>query len=210
MSNASLIDDDARASAAPKRPGRPPTRPPAREPSREPSRDGAVILGRNGEQLSRSKRADSGDPFHVPPEFMEPGWDYQWITETVVNSPDAAMRHRLNMITNGWRAVPHSRMPGVYGPEGASGAILIEGQGLYERPMKLSEDARAEDIEKAKRQLRDRDEALMGGKAAMRQAMQNGFSMENRYRGTGGQLRMNIDPALDIPAPQHTLAEPGE
>ena len=54
--------------------------------------------------------------------------------------------------------------------------------------------------------MRDRDEALMGGKAKLRNSMNDGMSMERRYRGTGGDVRMSIDPGIDIPRPQHQLA----
>ena len=74
----------------------------------------------------------------------------------------------------------------------------------------MSEQAKAEDEDTARRQMRDRDQALMGGKANLRNAMNNGIEMSDRYRGTGGNLRMSIDPALDVPAPAYQPPEPGE
>jgi hypothetical protein len=58
--------------------------------------------------------------------------------------------------------------------------------------------------------MRDRDQSLMGRKANLRGTIPDGFEMGGKYRGTGGSLRMNIDPGLDIPMPSHPLAEPGE
>src|SRR5262245_8533411 len=61
---------------------------------------------------------------------------------------------------------------------------------------------------KARKQMSDRDESLMGGKGNVRGAMNGGFEMSaGKYRGTGGDLRISVDPGLDIPALQHTLAE---
>ncbi len=55
--------------------------------------------------------------------------------------------------------------------------------------------------------MRDRDQALMGGKSNVRNAMQGGFEMGGKYRGTGADLRMSIDPGLDIPAPSHKVVD---
>ena len=59
----------------------------------------------------------------------------------------------------------------------------------------------------ARQQMRDRDAALLGGRANVRDAMRGGFEMGGQYRGTGGQLKMSIDPALDIPKPSYPLAD---
>jgi len=184
-------------------------RAPARQPARQPARAEGAVMGRNGEILTRTQTHE-GDPFEIPAQYDDPGWERQWIAHTVVNSSDECMRHKLNMEANGWRPVLAKQMPGVFMPMAYSGHIINQGQGLYERPKILSDRAREEDIAKARRQMSDRDESLMGGKAAVRGAMKNGFAMDKRYRGTGGDLRMSIDRALDIPAPQHQLAEPGE
>ena len=87
---------------------------------------------------------------------------------------------------------------------------MVRGQMLMERPSELCQEARAEDYRIARQQMLDRDQSLMGGKANVRNALPDGFAMDNRYRGTGGDLRMSIDRALDVPAPAHQLAEPGE
>lgn len=179
-----------------------------RQPARETARDG-VILGRNGEVLTRSQTHE-GDPYTIPAQYNEAGWARQWITESVYNSHDECQRHKLNMEANGWRPVMAKQMPGVFMPIAHTGHIVVGGQGLYERPQVLSDQAAAEDKAKALRQMSDRDESLMGGKAGVRGAMKNGFAMDKRYRGTGGDLRMSIDRAIDIPMPQHELAGPGE
>lgn len=203
--------DDVRAAAPPQREAtRQSVRDAApRQPSRQPARETGVIRGRDGEVLTRSQ-SHEGDPFTIPHQYDEAGWERQWITESVYNSTDECQRHKLNMEANGWRPVHTKQMPGVFMPMAYSGHIVVGGQGLYERPKELSDQARAEDEAKARRQMSDRDESLMGGKAGVRNAMKNGFAMDKRYRGTGGDLRMSIDRAIDIPAPQHELAGPGE
>ena len=99
------------------------------------------------------------------------------------------------------------RWNGVFGPPSDTGHIRVGDCGLYERPEGMTEDAKAEEYEKAVGQMRDRDQSLMGGKANLRQSLPDGMEMSNRYRGTGADLRMSIDPGLDVPAPKHQLAD---
>lgn len=188
--------------AMPRRPGRP--RKQNREPERESPRVGA-IQGRNGEQLTR-RRVGGIDEFHIPEGIVPPGWTYQWNTVSVYNNPDLTISQSMAMYENGWRPVPASRHPGMFVPIGHKGDIVRGGQRLEERPASLTAEARAEDIAVARRQMTDRDQSLMGGKANVRGAMTNGMEMSAQYRGTGGQLRMSIDPALDVPAPAHKIA----
>lgn len=180
-----------------------------REAARSPARSSAVVVGRDGEVLSR-KRSAIGDPFHIPDNLIEPGWDLQWIAVSVVGNTEVVMDQNLNMLENGWRPVPASRFPGRFMPANTSPNthIVRGGQGLYERPKVLSDQARAEDVRLAKQLISDRNDSLK--LSGVKNSMPDGFAMNQKYRGTGGDVRMNIDPALDIPAPSHTLAEPGE
>lgn len=190
---------------------RPYNRRPAREDvARAPVRDlpRGQYRGRNGELLTR-KVPSNGDQYQFPPNLKEPGWDYQWLTEILLNNPDVVRRHNHQMYQAGWRPVlAVGRWNGVFGPPEDVGHIRVGDSGLYERPLDMTKDARSEEIKKAHQQMRDRDESLMGGKANIRGSFGqgNGIEMGGKYRGTGAQLRMSIDPALDAPAPSHQLA----
>jgi hypothetical protein len=177
-----------------------------REPARSASRAG-VVLGRNGEELSR-KRTTTKDIFDVPKDLIPPGWEYQWCAVTVVGNSEILMDQNLMMAENGWRPVPADRHTGRFMPAGHTGSIIRGGQMLMERPAQLCDEARAEDVRNARQLISDRNDALK--LSGVKKGMPEGFEMSRRYRGTGGDLRMAIDPALDIPTPQHTLAEPGE
>lgn len=187
----------------------PPRQTAPREPMREPAR-GGVVVGRDGETLSRRRRDDGKDIFDIPAELKEPGWSYQWCAISIAGNSDILMDQNLMFAENGWRAVPAERWPGRFMPAGHKGPIIRGQQMLMERPLSLTLEAEAENKAKAQAQMRDRDQSLMGGKAALRAQMRNGFEMGGKYRGTGGDLKMSIDPGLDIPRPQHELAEPGE
>lgn len=179
-----------------------------RQTTREPMREGrAQVRGRDGEVLTR-KRTGVGDPFHVPPELLEAGYEMQWIAVSVVGNTEVVMDHNLQMLENGWRPVQAGRFPGRFMPAGFTGHIVRGGQGLYERPTILCEEARQEDIANARRLVSDRNESLK--LSGVKDQLGPGFEMGRRYRGTGGDIRLSIDQALDVPAASHQLAEPGE
>jgi hypothetical protein len=164
-------------------------------------------MGRNGEVLSR-KVSVGGDQFDIPPHLKEKGWDYQWLTEHILNSPDVVRRHNNDMYQAGWRPVKaEGRWNGVFGPPSDTGHIRVGDCGLYERPMSLTLEARQEDLRKATQQMKDRDQALMGGAKGARRANGSGIEMGGKYRGTGGDIRMSIDPALDVERPSYQAAD---
>jgi hypothetical protein len=163
------------------------------------------VLGRNGEVLSR-KRSGTADIFDIPQEIVPKGWQYQWCAASVLGNTEVLMDQNLMFAENGWRPVPCERHEGRFMPVGHKGSIMRGGQMLMERPAQLCEEARQEELQKARQQMQDRDQSLMGRDANLRASMKDGFTMGGRYRGTGGDIRLSVDPALDIPVPQHEIA----
>lgn len=191
--------EQARASAPTTRSAPRPRREAPRE-MREPARRGAlVVTGRNGEQLSR-RRTAVGDVHHVPPEEIPAGWDYQWNTVSVVGMEFPEEQQIMQQ--NGWRPVPATRHPGRWYPPEYKGAIVVKGLRLEERPTELGDQARAEDIENARKQHRDQTEVLKLSKK-----LGPGMATGGNYRGTGADVRMTIDPGIDIPRPAHQVEE---
>lgn len=180
-----------------------PRQTPPREPLRTSSR-GTVAQGRDGEQLSR-KRTLSGDIFAIPDELVPTGWEYQWVAVSVIGNTEVLMDQNLLMAENGWRPVPAKRYPGRFMPAGYEGNITRGGQMLMERPKVLCDEARAEDLAAARQLVSDRNESL---KLTQTKAqMPSGFEMSDRYKGTGGDIRMSIDAALDAPRPELKVVE---
>ena len=185
--------------------GRKPGRKNIHEPVHEPVRSGKVtVKGRDGEELFRT-RTSNADPFELPLNLKEKGWSYQWIPLSVAGDTEVVADQNLAMYGNGWRPVNSGPLVKYFMPAGYSGVVVRGRQGLYERPESLSIEARNEEIAKARRQMSDRDQSLMGGKANIRN-LPSGFEMGGKYRGTGGDIKITVDRSLDIPAPSHTLA----
>lgn len=182
---------------------RPPQRPEGtRDTARDPVRRGAVVVaGRTGEQLTR-RRNSVVDKFDIPKHYVPTGWTYQWNTVTVLNQGiQEIVRGDLQMHENGWRAVPASRHPGHWTTPDHEGAIIVEGLRLEERPESLTAEALAEDKLRAGAQVRDRTDALR-----MTQKSLPGANVASQRNQAGG-MRMSIDPALDVPRPQHEIEE---
>ena len=165
--------------------------------------------GRNGEVRTRSVR-QGVDQFEIAERLKEPGWDYMWGTERIYGNNDIVRRHNNEFYQAGWRPVMATgRFNGEFAPPDYTGHVTVGDSALYERPMEMTLEAREEELKKARQQMRDRDQSLMGGKANLRGSLAPGMEMSNRYRGTGADLRMSIDPALDAPPPSHQLADDG-
>lgn len=182
---------------------------PVRTETRHSVRDksgNVVVQGRDGEILTRTRK-EGIDPFDIPLAFIPHGWGYQWNAVNTYGNAEIFQAQNLEFHQNGWRPVPASRHDGFFMPRGHSGPITVRGQMLMERPEVLNKEAKAEQEFNAKQQMRDRDAALMGGRANVRDAMRGGFEMGGQYRGTGGQLKMSIDPALDVPKPTYEVPD---
>jgi hypothetical protein len=178
------------------------SREPNRDPSREHSRSGGVaVQGRDGTILTR-RRTSVGDKFDVPLNEIPHGWTYQWNAVTILGKGmEEVVVGDRQMYDNGWRPVPATRHDGRFAPHGYQGAIVLEGQRLEERPKSLTDEAQAEDTLRARSQVRDRTDALR-----MTQKQLPGSDVA-RHRNNAGGMKMSIDPAFDIPRPEHELDE---
>ena len=175
--------------------------------ARTPVRGRLEAVGRNGEVLSR-RRTQAGDIFAIEAALIPKGWEYQWAAISVTGNTEILLDQNLMMAENGWRPVPADRYPGKFMPAGHKGSIIRGGQMLMERPKSLSDEARAEDLKLARQLISDRNEALK--LSGLKKQMADGFEMGGRYRGTGGDIRMSIDRALDVAPPSHELASDQE
>lgn len=192
---------EPQASAAPRR-GRPPNG--TRAATREPLRNGEWV-GRNGEVLSR-RRTHVADPFTIPPELQEPDWDMQWNTVTVVGNHEVVLSIDNMMYDNGWRPVPADRAGFAkrFGVPKSGNAIIIGGLRLDERPKSMTEASKEDEWRRANSQMRDRDAALTGGKAALRNALEGqDLGIVGGYKGRRTGTRLGIDSEAPRPSYQY-------
>lgn len=136
------------------------------EPTRESWRgdvDENAIFTRRG----RAQQTTGG--FDIPAHRKKPGWDYQYNTIRVLNQPVDGSEIRNFRENGGWRPVMAKDWPEL-ADDGAAPDSPIEtgGQRLYERPMRLTMEAREEDHAYALQQQRDRMMAAAAGKSAVR------------------------------------------
>lgn len=212
-SNAQKAAEAAAASAAlgeapepaqPVRVGPAPTRAASRQVVREPAREahramrgGVVAQDRDGNILTRSRPgADREDIMEIPAHEIPAGWEYQWNTVSIYNEPMTSAQN--TMWANGWRPVPSERHPGRFMPLGHKGDIIHAGARLEERPRSLSDEARQEDMAKARMQQREQN-AMMMAKGRMGD-LAPGMSMDGeRYRGVNPNVRTSIGPEGEAP-----------
>lgn len=166
------------------------TRPLNRDPIR------AVAVGRDGQELTRKRRSNT-NAFYIDQSIIPTGWDYQWNTYSVFNEQMTGMQ--VLMAENGWRPVPAERHEGYFMPAGYKGPIIRDGLILEERPKSLSDEARAEEREKAAAQKR-------GARAQFGiQGLPDSMSTRTPGAVANTYARANYESAADIPRPRHQV-----
>jgi hypothetical protein len=156
----------------------------------------AVTMGRDGEELVR-RRLSSSDPLHIEDSWIPEGWKWQWNVVTVTGQEQTDTQATMRL--NGWRAVTADRLPGIFMHPGYKGEIVRDGLRLEERPKALHDEAMAEELAKARKQVQDQQEQLLLSK---RGVLGDGYSDDPKYRGAGGMARQQYAPAHDIPRPR--------
>lgn len=172
-----------------------------REETRKPIRAGGALrdewgrvaaLSRDGELLSR-KVTDTGDKFSVSPDIIPVGWTYQWIEATALGQ----QQRNSHYFQNGWRPVPAARHDGLWMSPGYKGNIELEGLLLVERPKVLTDDARAEELMRAKNQLRTQNDQFKPRLPGAR---------DRSIRGTGLVAKRTIEGMpTDVGRPEYQI-----
>lgn len=161
----------AEASAAPQEEARPDIRPPLREedPRTRAARRAAEIRNHIG-------GLDEGtDEFYIPLESIPEGWTYEWKRKSVLGQEDAA--HQVALARLGWEPVPASRHP-AFMPDGGKHAVIErKGMILMERPVEITNEARAVELRRARLQVRQKEEQLTAAPAGQFERSNKGNSL---------------------------------
>lgn len=101
------------------------------------------------------KRKGTTDKFWIDPKVIPAGWSYEWKRKTVMGYQDVG--YDTELLEQGWTPVDIRRHPNMM-PDGWKGNIERDGLVLMERPMALTLEAKAEDDEAARDQIRRREQ----------------------------------------------------
>lgn len=105
--------------------------------------------------------SDMPNKFHVPQEAIPLGSSYQWNNHTIFGQE----QHATNayMQAQGWEPVPASRHPHLMPPNtDPKSPIIVDGQILVERPAEWTQEALQEEYDKARGEVRMKEEQLYG------------------------------------------------
>jgi hypothetical protein len=108
------------------------------------------------------KRHAVSDEFYIPIEEIPEGLSYEWKRFSVYGQQDPF--YLAQMREQGWDPVPPSRHPNWLPPGYNEPHIIKGGQILMDRPIELTEQARAEAFFEANKQIREAEQRL--GKSA--------------------------------------------
>lgn len=125
---------------------------PSIRPDAEPMRPG----------IRARRRRTNEDNFAIPPELKRPGLSYEWKKESCLGQEDPM--YMSSLLDNGWENVQLEEMP-CFGREGETGAVRRGGQVLMRRPIELTKEARVEDWQIARAQVKGNAAKMMGADA---------------------------------------------
>jgi len=134
---------------------RPPLRAEMRDddPRARAARRAAEIKGHLGGNMD-----EGTDEFFIDTRTVPDGWTYEWKRRTVLGKEDPA--YQVSLARLGWEPVPASRHPEMM-PAGMSAAdIERKGMVLMERPKEITDEARRIDAQKARNQVRAKEQQL--------------------------------------------------
>lgn len=103
---------------------------------------------------------DGVDKFYIDPKTIPDGWSYEWKTFTVLGKENPS--YQVAMAHKGWEAVPRSRHPHLMPINYQGETIEREGLILMERPLEITQEAKARDLRIARAQVRGKEEQLGG------------------------------------------------
>lgn len=118
------------------------------------------------DQPTRRSRFDTNaDRLSVPQRLKKPGWDYQWMV-TRVTGQEVDPSEMTSYYEQGWRPAQAKDYPDMCPPNWEKTTIEQHGQMLMVRPMRLTMEARQEDLQAAEAQRRDKLVGAAQGRAA--------------------------------------------
>lgn len=103
---------------------------------------------------------DGVDKFYIDPKAIPDGWSYEWKSFTVLGKENPS--YQVAMAHKGWESVPRTRHPHMMPHNYQGETIEREGMILMERPLEITQEAKARDLRIARSQVRGKEEQLGG------------------------------------------------
>lgn len=104
----------------------------------------------------------SGTEFDIPMRGRRDGWDYQWWPTHIVGQ-EVDPSAQTEIARGGWRPVPASHFPTLCPPGWQRATIDRQGQRMFMRPIRLTQEAKAEQEKMAYEQKANRLAAAQAG-----------------------------------------------
>lgn len=129
---------------------------------------------------------DSEDRLHIGKDLFPPGFDFQWVTDSVYGQ--AMPQHRAQFERKGWTPVHQEDFDGVFDgkfmPKGQQGEINVDGLVLMARPLEFSIRSKRLDEQRAIEAVQIKQQQLTGGDLP-------GVSLDSRHPSAVKTNRIN-------------------
>jgi hypothetical protein len=103
---------------------------------------------------------DVTDKFYVDPRTIPDGWSYEWKRQSVYGQEDPS--YQIRLASDGWTAVPASRHPEMMPLNSNEATIMRDGCVLMECPTEIVDERKANELRKARMQVRTKEAQLAG------------------------------------------------
>ncbi len=169
------IQENAGREALPEQTPHPQTRPEMRQPMRE--EDPMTRAARRAEELRDHGALDSDttDEFYVDPDIVPPGWTYEWKRKITMGAEDPA--YQVHLRKAGWEPVPTARHPELMPLDGRYPVIERKGMVLMERPKEINDEAQHREYQKARNQVRQKEQQLSSADSGQFERSNKGDSL---------------------------------
>jgi len=107
---------------------------------------------------NRDDSYDGTDEYYIDPSVIPDGWSYEWKRKFVLNQEDIS--HTMALKRAGWEEVPTSRHPEMMAVGSQEPFIIRKGMILMERPLEITNEARAKLQREAREAVRGKEEQL--------------------------------------------------
>jgi hypothetical protein len=101
---------------------------------------------------------EGADEFYINPAIIPEGWSYEWKLFSILNEEQSS--YQVTLARTGWEPVPSDRHPELMPRGTKEKTVMRRGMQLMERPLEITLEAKQLERDKARRQVRIKEEQL--------------------------------------------------